>query len=33
MKKKPSQSLFTGLCLDVMVTKDRKQYELQLINS
>lgn len=27
------QSLFTGLCLDVMVTKDRKQYELQLINS
>jgi len=27
------QSLFTGLCLDVMVSKDRKQYELQLINS
>jgi len=27
------QSLFTGLCLDVMVIKDRKQYELQLINS
>jgi hypothetical protein len=27
------QSLFSGLCLDVMVTKDRKQYELQLINS
>ena len=27
------QSLFTGLCLDVMVSKDRKQYELRLINS
>ena len=25
------QSLFTGLCLDVMVEKDRKQYELRLI--
>lgn len=24
-------SLFTGLCLDVMVEKDRKQYELRLI--
>lgn len=27
------QSFFTGLCLDVMVSKDRKQYELRLINS
>ena len=27
------QSLFTGLCLDVMVTKDRKQYELRRINA
>ncbi|MBR4803193.1 MAG: glycosyltransferase [Bacteroidales bacterium] len=26
------QSLFTGLCLDVMVEKDRKTYELRLIN-
>lgn len=26
------QSLFTGLCLDVMVEKDRKQYELRLID-
>lgn len=25
------QSVFTGLCLDVMVTKDRKNYELHLI--
>lgn len=25
------QSLFTGICLDVMVQKDRKQYELKLI--
>ena len=25
------QSLFTGLCLDVMVEKDRKQYEMRLI--
>lgn len=25
------QSLFTGLCLDVMVEKDRKQYELRMI--
>jgi hypothetical protein len=25
------QSLFTGLCLDVMVEKDRKQYELRRI--
>lgn len=25
------QSFFTGLCLDVMVTKDRKAYELKLI--
>jgi len=25
------QSLFTGLCLDVMVEKDRKQYELKVI--
>ncbi len=25
------QALFTGLCLDVIVTKDRKQYELRLI--
>ena len=25
------QSLFTGLCLDVMVSKDRRQYELQRI--
>lgn len=27
------QSLFTGLCLDVMVTKDRKQYELRRIEN
>jgi hypothetical protein len=27
------QSFFTGLCLDVMVSKDRKPYELRLINS
>ena len=27
------QSVFTGLCLDVMVTKDRKNYELRLINT
>ena len=27
------QSFFTGLCLDVMVTKDRKQYELRRINA
>ena len=27
------QSFFTGLCLDVMVTKDRKQYELCRINA
>lgn len=26
------QSFFTGLCLDVIVTKDRKAYELRLIN-
>ena len=26
-------SLFTGLCLDVMVTKDRKNYELRLIEN
>lgn len=26
------QSVFIGLCLDVMVTKDRKNYELHLIN-
>ena len=25
------QSLFTGLCLDVMVEKDRKQYELRMV--
>ena len=24
-------SVFTGLCLDVIVTKDRKNYELRLI--
>jgi hypothetical protein len=24
-------SLFTGLCLDVMVEKDRKQYEMRVI--
>lgn len=27
------QSLFTGLCLDVMVSKDRKQYELRRIDA
>ena len=27
------QSVFTGFCLDVMVTKDRKNYELRLINT
>ena len=27
------QSVFTGLCLDVMVTKDRKNYELRLLNT
>ena len=26
------QSFFTGLCLDVMVEKDRKAYELKVIN-
>ncbi|MBP5413442.1 MAG: glycosyltransferase [Bacteroidales bacterium] len=26
------QSLFTGLCLDVIIIKDRKSYELKLIN-
>jgi hypothetical protein len=26
------QSFFTGLCLDVMVEKDRKAYELQVIS-
>jgi hypothetical protein len=25
-------SLFTGLCLDVIVTKDRKNYELKVIS-
>ena len=24
-------SLFTGLCLDVIVTKDRKNFELRLV--
>jgi hypothetical protein len=27
------QSVFTALCLDVMVTKDRKNYELRLLNT
>ena len=27
------QSVFTGFCLDVMVTKDRKNYELRLLNT
>ena len=26
-------SLFTGLCLDVIVTKDRKNYELRMLDA